>query len=304
MCNHYRIEDPNAVQGFLTGFGVVNNLPSDFGRDAWPQYRMPIVRQIDGKLRADLLRWGCWPFFDSSGTKPKNGFVVNARDDKLLSSPLWRTNVQKRRCLVPADTWLEWTGPKGAKWEVAFRFNDRRPFWVAGLWSKDPIGDGEGFAMITSSANELVAALPHERMVVVLDEKGARSWIEPGEMNGSALSSLCRPYPSGNPSGGFLVSWRQKVSSIRPSSSRRNPARSPACIFTPGTSLTGISRIPFLAIATTPKHFEVAGGSVGLRCDLLILVFGEDWLVLPDDNGAAINQQRRRLHLSVNCEDS
>ena len=104
--------------------------------------------------------------------------IVNARDDKLAASKLWIEPVATRRCLAPADTFYEWVGPKGAKYETRLRRPDGAPFFFAGVWSPDKqAGGGRGFAIVTTTPNAFIGAIPHDRMPAMLDEAGAAAWL-------------------------------------------------------------------------------------------------------------------------------
>jgi putative SOS response-associated peptidase YedK len=81
-------------------------------------------------------------------------------------------------------------------WEVLFRFKDRRPFFFAGLWSEDSVDKTRGFALVTGKPNELVEALPHNRMPVLLDEAGASAWLGSAPLPDGELLGLCAPYPA------------------------------------------------------------------------------------------------------------
>jgi putative SOS response-associated peptidase YedK len=48
------------------------------------------------------------------------GRQINARAETVASSPAYRSAFHHRRCVVPADGFYEWTGPKDA----------RQPFWI------------------------------------------------------------------------------------------------------------------------------------------------------------------------------
>ena len=80
----------------------------------------------------------------------------------------------------------------------SFRLRDRRPFFLAGLWSRDPLGDGRGYTVVTCGPNKLVAALPHDRMPVILTEAGARAWLGASPLPADQLLALCVPYPAGD----------------------------------------------------------------------------------------------------------
>lgn len=195
MCNHYDTEDPDyeeqikffewtkkAARAQALTKQIWNPV-----RSAWPRSEMPIV--IESEVREIVaMRWGVWPFY--SAAKPT--YVTNARDDGLLTKSIWKKSAAMRRCLIPATGFYEWTGPKGAKWEVRFAFPARPYFFFAGLWDNDPDGVGRGFAMVTTRPNEMLAEM-HDRMPVILDDAGADAWIGSQPLPDDRLLGLCAP---------------------------------------------------------------------------------------------------------------
>jgi putative SOS response-associated peptidase YedK len=98
----------------------------------------------------------------------------NTRSEKVSSRPSLRPALEKRRCLVPADGFFEWTGPP----------KDRRPIWfharpgqlllLAGIYQET---DGEAsFSILTTKPNSLVEKV-HDRMPVVLEKEPAQAWL-------------------------------------------------------------------------------------------------------------------------------
>ena len=92
-----------------------------------------VARKSDGEWIGETMRWG----FE----RPVNPCINNARSEKLggqMWNKAWR---EKRRCLIPVDTFYEWSGPKGSKRTHAFQSeDDELLLWAAGLWeeSSDP----------------------------------------------------------------------------------------------------------------------------------------------------------------------
>jgi putative SOS response-associated peptidase YedK len=119
---------------------------------------------------------------------------IRDRADALLAKAIWRGAAAHGRCLIPADGFYEWAGPPGAKWEVLFRRPDDEPFFFAGLWTQDPADGDRGFAIVTTDPNPLVAAVPHDRMPVILDWESAKRWIGREALPDDELLALCRPY--------------------------------------------------------------------------------------------------------------
>ena len=76
---------------------------------------------------------------------------------------------------------------------------NRQPFVFAGLWEewKDPEGEKLlTFTIITTTANKLMEPI-HDRMPVILHEKDEGVWLDPQLGDTDKLSTLLKPYPSG-----------------------------------------------------------------------------------------------------------
>lgn len=62
--------------------------------------------------RVRLMRWGLIPSWIKAGPggapDAKGPPLINARADKVATSPAFRSAVRSKRCLVPMDGWYEW----------------------------------------------------------------------------------------------------------------------------------------------------------------------------------------------------
>lgn len=105
--------------------------------------------------------------------------VTNVRDDKIPTSPSWKTSFEQRRCLVPASSFCEPNGDvEPATWQwFSLKGTEPRPlFAFPGIWRgyKGPVKkDGPNldigtFTLLTTTPNALVATINHERMPVIL----------------------------------------------------------------------------------------------------------------------------------------
>lgn len=172
----------------------------------WPKYDAPVVRlDGDGAREMVLMKWG----FLTPKVSKKTGEPLkpeawnNARDDKLMSSGLWRSSAKSRRCLVPVSAFRE---AKGRNPATDFWFglsaendDDRPPFAFAGLWRDGQPGiEGEEGAwlthtVVTTTANDLVRPVHPTRMPVILDPDDYETWL-----SGSVTEAmqLLRPYPA------------------------------------------------------------------------------------------------------------
>jgi putative SOS response-associated peptidase YedK len=108
--------------------------------------------------------------------------MINARSETVDSKPSFRNAFKKRRCLIPADGFYEWTGKKGSKQPVFITLPDGEPFGFAGLWE---VWDDKGKAeeplftctILTTDASPSIQDI-HHRMPVILKPEAFKDWIE------------------------------------------------------------------------------------------------------------------------------
>jgi putative SOS response-associated peptidase YedK len=172
----------------------VHNYPPRW--NAAPSQELLVIRRNHqtGEISLDPLRWGLIPYWcndPKGGRKP-----INAKCETVRTLPTFRDAYRKRRCIVPVDGFFEWKAIKGrAKQPHAIAMKDGSPFGIAGLWENwQGPQSGEWirtFAIITTDANDLVAAI-HNRMPVILSPSDYNTWLSEEE----DPSDLLRPFPS------------------------------------------------------------------------------------------------------------
>jgi putative SOS response-associated peptidase YedK len=125
-----------------------------------------------------MMRWGLLPQFVKD---PKSSpTLINARSEGVTSKPAFRNAFAKRRCLIPADGFYEWTGPKGKRRPFFLRPREGGLIAIAGLWERwrDKAGqETDTVAILTCPANALVAQL-HDRMPVILPTGRFAAWLD------------------------------------------------------------------------------------------------------------------------------
>ncbi len=140
--------------------------------------------------RVRLMRWGLVPPWaketEDGGPDLKGApLLINARSDKVTSSPAFRSSAKSKRCLVPMDGWYEWRGEKGAKTPFYMYAGDGEPLFMAGLWTTwRPKGAPKGSApllsctIITTDAAAQLADI-HDRMPLTISEPDWDRWLDP-----------------------------------------------------------------------------------------------------------------------------
>ncbi len=105
MCARYVITSPAAAIRALFGYAERPDFPPRY--NVAPTQPIPVVRLDAGKRTFALLRWGFVPAWVKD---PRNfSLLVNARGESVLDKPSFRNAMRRRRCLIPADGFYEWS---------------------------------------------------------------------------------------------------------------------------------------------------------------------------------------------------
>jgi putative SOS response-associated peptidase YedK len=156
---------------------------------------VPVVRVRKGERELAALSWGLLPSWSKSA---KGNRPINARAETLLTKPMFRNAIARRRCLIPADGFYEWQQlPSGKQpWHIAMI--DGSTFAFGGLWEYWA-AEGEepvlSCAIIVTDANELVHKV-HERMPLIIAREAWDRWLDPELSDTHALQQLIKPYPA------------------------------------------------------------------------------------------------------------
>jgi putative SOS response-associated peptidase YedK len=202
MCGRYTVR---SIQPISELFGI--SLPPEFQPrfNIAPTQDVLVVRsaatsstggQANRSRRGDLLRWGLVP---SWAEDPSIGNrMINARAETAADKPAFRTAMNRRRCLVPADGFYEWQKQEGSKRKQPhlIHLKGDRPFAFGGLW-ESWARDGERletFTILTTSPNELIAPI-HDRMPVIVPPEEYDRWLDPAS-SAADVAGLLRAYPA------------------------------------------------------------------------------------------------------------
>ncbi len=157
-----------------------------------PGQPIGVVRMEEGRRRFALVRWGFIPAWVKE-LKPGKP-LINARGETVLEKPSFRNAMRRRRCLVPADGYYEWSGPEGRKVPFYVQRKDKGLFALAGLWEHWMGADGseiETATLMTIAPNAELAVI-HDRMPVIIAPEDYETWLT-GDVDDAA--QLTRPAP-------------------------------------------------------------------------------------------------------------
>jgi putative SOS response-associated peptidase YedK len=191
MCGRYMITSP---------FEAMANLfeaePGPLGPDAprlnvSPTESIPAVVSGDGGRLIEPMRWGFLPtWYCTPADVP---LLINARAESIADKPAFRAAARERRCLIPADGFYEWSGPKRARVPWAIRPRAGGLIALAGVWQSwgRPGARIATCAIVTCAANATLAPI-HDRMPVIVAPADFALWL--GEA-GPGAARLMRPAP-------------------------------------------------------------------------------------------------------------
>jgi len=195
MCSRYTLSaPPDAVRAFFA-YREHPNFPARY--NIAPTQPVPVViRGSEGVPQFVLMRWGFIPAYVKGDERPP--VLINARSETVAEKAAFRAAFKRRRCLLPADGFYEWTGPKGAKRPFLFSRPEAGLFGFAGIWEcwQDGKNGGEidTVAILTCGANKVVGQL-HDRMPVILRPEQFETWLGGEETELEAASQLLKPAP-------------------------------------------------------------------------------------------------------------
>ena len=203
MCGRYSL-----AQGYDQIISGVAADWFDVADDSWefvPRYNIaptnmvPVIAMQDDQRMLSNMRWGLIP---SWAKDSKIGYrMINARSETAATTNAFRSAYKRRRCLVLADGFYEWRGPKGKREPLRFTMKDSDMFAFAGLWEswnshQEPEAESvRTFTILTTTPNDLVEAI-HDRMPVILDEEAQQVWLNHSSDETGHLRELLKPFPA------------------------------------------------------------------------------------------------------------
>jgi putative SOS response-associated peptidase YedK len=228
MCGRYqrRSDKRRIAEAFQLGtpdepdssidLGVELGLAPNY--NAAPGTMQPVV-VWDEALGMRTLRMMHWRFLPPFCTDPKKLKLdtIHASAENLLSSGMWRKSFLYRRCLIPADAFVEWrrVSPK-IKLPFVFSMKTDEPFGIAGIWqhwrSPDGATELDTFAVVTVEPNEIVHDVTnHHRMPLLIKRADYERWLRDDSAQQPPVD-LLRPFESDQ-----MKSWQvsTRINSVR-----------------------------------------------------------------------------------------
>ena len=135
------------------------------------------------KLENYLLESNWGYTFINSNTQNKQ-MVINSRIETINSKLLFKDSFLKRKCIIPANGYFEWSQKEGEKKPYLIQLGCGELIYFAGVWRKEKYNDDKRrvFSIITKAANKKINQI-HHRMPVVLNANNAQDYLETKDNN-------------------------------------------------------------------------------------------------------------------------
>ena len=194
MCGRFvAISDPDGLVKFFTiDERKADELPPSY--NVAPTDPVYAVAAHDDRRLLVTFRWGLVPHWADS---PKvAATMINARAETVADKPAFRDSLRRRRCLIPADGFYEWTkDAQGGKQPHFITAAAGGPLALAGLWAtwRDPSDPQapplKSCTIVTRPAEGPVTEL-HDRMPLALSAADWSAWLDPATAAGEVTALL------------------------------------------------------------------------------------------------------------------
>ena len=182
MCGRFvAATDPDGLVKFFTiDERKTDDLPPSY--NVAPTDPVYAVAAHDSRRFLVSFRWGLVPHWAES---PKvAATMINARAETAAEKPAFRDALRRRRCLIPADGFYEWTKrPDGTKQPHFITADAGGILAFAGLWEtwRNPGHPDDpplrSCTILTRAAEGPVTSL-HHRMPLALDTDAWSAWLD------------------------------------------------------------------------------------------------------------------------------
>ncbi|MCY4112016.1 MAG: SOS response-associated peptidase [Chloroflexi bacterium] len=188
MCARYsRHSDPQVLADFFKSAPLEPAVAPPPNFNVAPTQQSLVV--LDEPRRLEVMRWGLIPAWARDARFGAR--TINARAETVADKPAFRAAFRARRCLVPADGFYEWTGPRNRRQPHYIHRADGHPLALAGLWEWHA-EFGLSFTIITTAPSTWMSAV-HSRMPAILEPGDWDAWLSPGDDDPGWQAALLCP---------------------------------------------------------------------------------------------------------------
>ena len=127
-------------------------------------------------FKIEKADWGM-KFFDKRQNQEKN--IINSRLETIQNKILFKESFEKRRCVIPANGYYEWSIKNNIKIPYFINIPDKETIYFAGIWKylNFKKSSMKIFSIITKPSNILLKEI-HDRMPVTLSAEESIDYLD------------------------------------------------------------------------------------------------------------------------------
>ena len=127
-------------------------------------------------FKIEKADWGM-KFFDKRQNQEKN--IINSRLETIQNKILFKESFEKRRCVIPANGYYEWSIKDNIKIPYFINIPDKETIYFAGIWKylNFKKSSMKVFSIITKPSNSLLKEI-HDRMPVTLSSEESKDYLD------------------------------------------------------------------------------------------------------------------------------
>ena len=127
-------------------------------------------------FKIEKADWGM-KFFDKRQNQEKN--IINSRLETIQKKILFKESFEKRRCVIPANGYYEWSIKDNIKIPYFINIPDKETIYFAGIWKylNFKKSSMKVFSIITKPSNSLLKEI-HDRMPVTLSSEESQCYLD------------------------------------------------------------------------------------------------------------------------------
>ena len=127
-------------------------------------------------FKIEKADWGI-KFFDKRQYQEKN--IINSRLETIQKKILFKESFEKRRCVIPANGYYEWSVKDNIKIPYFINIPDKETIYFAGIWKYLNFRKSsmKVFSIITKPSNSLLKEI-HDRMPVTLSSEESKDYLD------------------------------------------------------------------------------------------------------------------------------
>ncbi len=210
MCGRYGRDIPWSV--LHEALSLTRPRPADASNlapewDIRPTQTQWIARPGEDGMELVRARWWLVPWWHRGTLKDFKLTTFNAKAETVATARTFRDSFARRRCLIPASCWYEWTGAKGSKTKWRFTARDEPWLCFGGIWdccTTVDAGEVVSFSIVTQPAGAPLNGY-HDRAPVMVPRERWGAWLDP--------SADVTPLLGPESVGGFEVALADQISS-------------------------------------------------------------------------------------------